>query len=369
MRKVSIEELQPGMVLAKTIFNASGNVLLSGGMVLSPNFIQRLIELNIPAVFIRDEQIGDLEVPDVISEQMRMQAQKAVKDIFSGVQRYKRVDIAAAKNVVNSLVDELLGNRQVLINLTDIRAHDDYVFGHCVNVAVLALLTGISMAYNEIQLQNLGVGALLHDLGKTQLDKSILDKAGALTESEFEQFKLHTHYGFETLRAQPELSILSAHVAFQHHERVDGTGYPRGLKDTEIHEYARIVAVADAYDQLTTDRLQRRACHTYEAMRKIVNLTGQYFDSEVTKAFLGNIAVYPIGSIVALNSGEIAIVVDNRRNFPTQPVVRVILDVQRNKVTELQEIDLAKKESVKIIQLLNEGAEHLPSIQEVGRRI
>lgn len=357
------------MVLAKTIFNASGNVLLSGGMALNPNFIQRLIDLNIPAVFIRDEQIGDLEVPDVVSDQMRMQAQKAVKDIFSGVQRYRRVDIAAAKNVVNSLVDELLANRQVLINLTDIRAHDDYVFGHSVNVAVLSLLAGISMSYNEIQLQNLGVGALLHDLGKVQIDKSILEKSGVLTESEFEQYKLHTHYGFETLRAQPELSILSAHVAFQHHERVDGEGYPRGLKNTEIHEYSRIVAVANFYDELTTERLGHKARQSHEAVRKIVQLSGSHFDPEVTGAFLSNIAIYPIGSIVALSSGEIAIVVDNHRHYPMQPVVRIILDSQRNKVTGLQELDLAKKESMKIIQLLNEGTDYLPSIQEVGRRI
>ncbi|MFZ3172696.1 MAG: HD-GYP domain-containing protein [Carboxydocellales bacterium] len=368
MLKVNIQDLKPGMTLAKTIFNSSGNVLLSGGMVLNTNFIQRLIELSIPAIFIRGDHLDDLEVPDVISEQLRVTAQKSVKDVFSGMQRYSRVDISAAKNLVNCMMDELIANRQVMINLTDIRAHEDYVFGHSVNVAVLSILTGISMSFNEIQLRNLGVGALLHDLGTVQIDKTILNKVSKLSPSEFEQYKNHTYYGFETLRAQTELSILSAHVAFQHHELLDGTGYPRGLKGSDIHEYSMIVAIADLYDELTTDYLQRKACHSHDAIRKIAGLAGIQYDLDITKAFLGNIAIYPIGSIVSLSTGEIAIVVDNRKNYPLSPVVRIILDSQHMK-TEHREIDLAKDASVKILQLLNDISEVLPSIQEVCKRI
>lgn len=369
MRRIEINDANPGMVLGKTIYTSSGNILLRAGMRISPKYIHRLKELGIPAIYVKDEVFFDVDIPEVISEETRQQAQRAVRDIFADVQRCRRVDISTAKDVVNGFVDELLANPKVIVNLTDVRSYDDYTFGHSVNVCVLSLLTGISLGYNEIQLRNLGVGALLHDLGKTQVDKKILQKPGPLSEAEFTAMKEHTCYGFEILRSEQELSLLSAHVALQHHERVDGSGYPRAMCGGEIHEYARITAVADVYDAMTSDRQYRKALHTSEVVQKIISYIGKQFDPEITRAFLGNIAVYPIGSIVTLSTREVAIVVDNHKNNPMNPVVRVILDEYGNRIPAEREIDLAKGGSVRITTLLNQESKNLPSIADIQSRL
>ena len=156
--------------------------------------------------------------------------------------------------MVDQIIDELLADLSVLVNLTDIRTFDDYTFASLSNVSVLAIMTGITMGYNDLQLKELGVGAILHDLGKIRIDKSILSKTGELSKEEYEEVKRHPVYGFEILRQYQDVSLLSANVAFQHHERWDGSGYPRGLSGENILEYARIVAACDVYDALLADR-------------------------------------------------------------------------------------------------------------------
>lgn len=369
MRKVSITQVIPGMVIARTIHSSSGHVLLSKGMTLNPMYIRRLKDLGIPAIYILEKHLGDREVEDVVSEKTRLETQKTVRSLFAEIHRNKQVDIAAAKAAVNNIVDELLRNRKVLLNLTDIRSFDDYIFAHCVNVCILAVMTAISMDYNELQLRDLGVGAILHDMGKMLVSKSILDKPGKLTPPEMAKVQEHSRFGFDVLREQRELSLLSAHVAFQHHEKVDGTGYPRGLKGIEIHEFSRIVAVADVYDALTADRVYRKAFLPHEALKMVSDGSGSQFDTEIVKFFMKKVAPFPIGSIVALNTGEVGVVVDNHRKNPSRPVIRIVLSSQKRNVMELAEIDLIKNNEIEITRVLNEDDPLIPAVNEMSMRI
>ncbi|TLM97807.1 HD-GYP domain-containing protein, partial [bacterium] len=326
MRKMSISKVFPGMVTARTIYSSSGHVLLSKGISLNPMFIRRLKELKIPAVYVQEGYLRERdEVEDIVSEKTRMETQQTVRRIFSEINRHKRVNIMAAKAAVNNIVDELLRNRRVVINLTDIRSYDDYIFGHCVNVCILSVMTAITLEYNELQLRDLGVGAILHDIGKLLVSKEILDKPGKLTPAEMDTVKEHSRHGFAILREHQELSLLAAHIAFQHHEKVDGTGYPRGLKGSEILEFSRIAAVADVYDALTADRVYRKAFMPHEALKIISEGSGTHFDSEVVRAFMKKVAPFPVGTIIALNSGDVGIVVDNHRKNPARPVIRIVL--------------------------------------------
>ncbi|KAB2953359.1 HD-GYP domain-containing protein [Heliorestis acidaminivorans] len=358
MRKISIEQLTPGMILARSLYSSDGKTLLGAGITVSAPFIKRLQKIGIPAVFIKDQLIDDLPLPQVISEEVRNATIKTVRDIFQRVQLAgeNKINAKEVKKAVSRLLDEVISNRHILIHMSDIRSHDDYTFGHSVNVAVLSIMTGLAMGYNELQLRDLACGALLHDLGKMLVPLEILNKPGALTDDEFREIQKHSNYGFELIRNQrEEFSSLSAHVAFQHHERFDGSGYPRGLKGEGIHEYARIVAIADMYDALVADRVYRKAFLPYQAHEMILAATTHHLDPTIAQSFLQNIAIYPIGSVVQLSSLEIGIVVDVNKLFQTRPVVRLIASTEGQPLTDCVEIDLTRHPTLFINKILTEN--------------
>lgn len=340
------------MFLAKPIFTLNGRILLAPGIELTEPYIARLRAIGIPAVFVSTGVAADPDIPDLITDQVRIEAQYAVQQLFVGAGENKRISTALAKKAINNVVDELLSNRQVLVNVTDIRSTGNFLFGHSVSVAVFSIMTGICLEYNELQLRDLGVGALLHDIGKTMLDKGLVEKHLKLTTEEKQKYKEHPEFGFEILRSQKDLNLLSSHIAFQHHERIDGCGFPRGLADQEIHEYARIVAIADAYDLLTADRGEYRGLSTSGAVKQLLTQVDTHFDRDITRAFISNIAIYPIGTMVKLSSGETGVVVDNHRNAPLSPVILVLLNHNEKETETHREIDLSKDSSVTIVSQL-----------------
>jgi HD-GYP domain-containing protein (c-di-GMP phosphodiesterase class II) len=215
-------------------------------------------------------------------------------------------------------------------------------------------MCGISLSYHDLKLKELGIGALLHDIGKTKIDISILNKEEDLTREEFIEIKKHSEYGFNILRQYPDVSLLSAHIAFQHHERWDGKGYPRQLDGDKILEYARIVAVADVYDALLADRPYRPSYSVSQAITILQRMSGIYLDPECVTALIANIAIYPIGSIVELNSGDIGIVVDNNKETPNRPILKIVYDTKNQRMIRPHEVDLSKLSTVVIRKTLTE---------------
>jgi len=352
MRRILLDNITSGMKLAKPLYTAEGMVLLNAGIELSERFIKRLKELDVTYVYVEDELTQDIDIPDVISEKTRVEAVTNAKKVMDQIRLGKGIDAGQAKKITNTLVDELCQNQGVMANFIDMRTRSDYLFAHSVNVCVLSVMTGISLGYDELRLQDLGVGALLHDVGKILISPEILNKTDRLTPEEGEEVKKHPGLGFELLRKNPEISLVSAHCAFQHHERFDGTGYPRGLKNSEIHQYAQIVAIADVYDALTSDAAYRRAMPVYEAVSIIAKSGGVYFDNDLVNAFVDNIAVYPIGSVVRLNNNQIGVVVDISRECKSRPVVRVILNENKQNITGVVEIDLSKNSRLYIADVV-----------------
>jgi len=355
MRRINIENLQADMIVARNIFNSEGRVLLSSGVMLSDPYIKRLGSLGIASVYIKDDIFGDIDdIPEVISEQTRIETVKIVKNSFNNMERNHKLNVHLIKDQVNNLIEELLVNPNVLVNLTDIRTYDDYTFAHSVNVCILSLMTGVTLSYDGFKLKELGVGALLHDIGKIKLDKSTLNKADDLTQDEYSDVKQHAESGFEILRKYYDISLLSAHIAFQHHERWNGTGYPRGLVGNDIHEYGRIVAVADVYDALLADRPYRSSYSVNQAITILKRMAGNCLDPRCITALISNVAIYPVGSIVELNSGAVGIVVDVNKEMPTRPVVRVVYDRTGEKLNNSHEVDLSKMSTIMIIKSLND---------------
>ncbi|NLU46504.1 MAG: HD-GYP domain-containing protein [Syntrophomonadaceae bacterium] len=353
MRKIRIDELKTGMVVARAIVDSDGRVLLYSGIQLNERYINKLRELGLNSVYIRDA-FDHVQVNDVISDETRIQAIRVVKDNFQALENQHKLNIRAVKAMVDQIIDELLADLSVLVNLTDIRTFDDYTFAHSVNVAVLAIMTCITMGYNDLQLKELGVGAILHDLGKIRIDKSILSKTGELSKEEYEEVKRHPVYGFEILRQYQDVSLLSAHVAFQHHERWDGSGYPRGLSGENILEYARIVAACDVYDALLADRPYRASYTVSQALTILKRMCGLFLDKRCVDALTSNIAVYPIGSVVQLSTGDVGVVVDVNKESPTRPVVRLVIDRYGSRMHNPQEVDLSKYTTVMVAKSLTE---------------
>lgn len=342
MRRILLDNITSGMKLAKPLYTADGKILLNAGLEMKERYIERLRDLDVTYIYIEDELTADIDVPDVVSDQSRLEAVATAKQIMETVKTGRKVDAGPAKKIANNLVDELCRNAGTLVNFIDMRTKTDYVFSHSVNVCILAVMTGINLGFDELRLRDLGVGALLHDVGKTLVPPEIVNKTDRLTLSELAEIRKHTEYGFEILRKNPDISLMSAHCAFQHHERYDGSGYPRALVGSDIHQFAHIVALADVYDALTSDVTYRKAVPVYEALAIITKAAGTYFDPELVDHFVSNIAPYPIGSVVRLSNNQVGVVVDISHEAKTKPVVRIIADELRQRMNRIVEIDLYK---------------------------
>ncbi len=357
MRRVSVDSLLPGMRVGHNIYNSRGETLISHDVVLNKRYIDSLKRLGIPALYIIDESLPDFYIDDVITERSRVEAIKLVRNILQGQQAAKsRLDnalINGSRETISDIIEQLLDNPGLMVNMIDIRSIDDYLFGHSVNVCVLSLITGISLGYDRGSLMNLGLGSLMHDMGKTLIPGHILNKPGPLSDDEFNVIKKHSEYGYSILTNNDSyIKKLSALIALQHHERYNGEGYPKGLLGANIHEFSQIVGIADVFDAMTADRVYRKAHPPYEAFEMLAGSGDFFFDYKLVLAFLSNIAAYPAGTIVWLSSKEIAIVVETPKGFPLYPRVKVIYDTAGNKIPEPVDIDLSTQNEITVIKVI-----------------
>lgn len=356
MRRVPTSFLQPGMEVAHPVFSNDGVVLLSEGVKLTADYIRRLEKRGIPFLYITDSISEDIYINDVILESLRVEAIKQVKSIINKVVNKNNdfIDSKMLKSIVNEIVGQLLSNRNVLYDLVDIRSVDDYLYGHSVNVCVLAVMTGITMGYRQDRLEELAVGALLHDLGKSMVPLEILNKRGKLSAEEFEEIKKHPDHSLQILRKKGEISSVSRAIAYQHHERYNGDGYPRGIKKDEFIEPAQIVGMVDVYDAITSERVYKKALPAFEAYEMLSASGDHYFKYDIVKKFLSQVAVYPSGSLVTLSTGQVGIVVENDKSYPLSPKVRAILEPDGTLLKPMRIINLCEVLNVVIHKVLSE---------------
>lgn len=311
--------------------------------------------MGIGSLYIEDEVFGgNIDIECVVSQETHAESVKLLKETYSSMQNERYVDTLSLQKTVNDIIDEILRNYGTLINFYEIRTYDDHTFNHSVDVCILSILTGITLGYNRLKLRELGIGALLHDIGKVKTSKEILNKPGSLSPDELKQIRRHPEDGFNILRRYVDIPLLSAHIAFQHQERLDGSGYPRGLTGGAIHEYARLVMVADVFNALTSDRPYRMAYPVVQAIDIIKSLAGTLFEKEFVAALFSNISPFPAGTVVLLNTGEIGQVVKTDKRDPTRPVIKILFDRKSNKLSRPFKIDLSGEPSLSIVKILSE---------------
>ena len=343
MRIIGVSKCEAGMILGKAILFNGATTLLEAGTELTVSYINRLDKLGITEIYIEDDISKDIVVRDVVEEKTRLEAIEFVKSTMNSYCAGDLLYSVEMLAVVSKIIDDILSLDDIIVNLTDIKSYDNYTYLHSVNVCVLSIITGaeLELSYNE--LKELGVGALLHDIGKVMIPPQILQKQSALTNEEYEIIKQHSIMGYNILKTMPQISEVSAMVALCHHERFDGKGYASGLAKDEIHIYSRIVAIADIFDALTSDRIYRKKISTNQAIDYLTVIAVASLDSNVLCHFTKIIPPYPIGTGVILNNGEKGIVIKLNKNLPTRPVIRIVFNTDGSKKLYFNEVNLADK--------------------------
>lgn len=323
MRLVPANCLRDGMRLAKPLHRGL-NTMLSAGVTLNESYIQAICRSGFTSVYIDDDLSRDIEVADLISEELRRETIRGLHRIISAAEEGRRAPSRAGLTAqVEYIVQELSSSRSVLVNMLDLSSFDNYTYCHSMNVAVLSIVLGFALNFSISDLVALGCGALLHDMGKVFISRQIIQKSGPLTDEEVALVHTHPRRGFDFISAEYQLLPRSCRAILEHHERFDGSGYPSGRRGAEISLFGRVVAVADVYDALISERPYRRALPPNEGVEYVMASSGSLFDPEVVSTFVRRIAPYPVGTSVRLSNGWTALVVRNYAACCLRPLVRV----------------------------------------------
>jgi HD-GYP domain-containing protein (c-di-GMP phosphodiesterase class II) len=345
MLRLSVKDLKKGMIVAQSIYNNHGGSYLVRGSAITPEYIRQLQKIGIPTVNVTsaDPNFQLLPPEDVVQETTRIDAIQHVFEAFQSIEQEGRLDAEAMERVSDNILIDLIQRKENLIQLTDIRLHDTYTFAHSVNVAILSAMLGLHCHYTKKDLTLLTLGALLHDLGKIGIPAEILTKNTRLTDEEFATIKQHPELGAKRIHEMdhilPSTSLLAA-IAREHHEHVDGRGYPRGLDGEKIHRFAKIVAIADVYDALTSERPYKRAYTPNVAYNIMKNVNIGQFDETLLDIFFNNVAIYPVGTILKTTWGY-AIVKQCEFGKTESPTIILFADLEGKVLKEPITIHLA----------------------------
>ncbi|ANS73721.1 histidine kinase [Paenibacillus yonginensis] len=369
MRLLPVKSLQPGMRLAQKIYNDDGLILLSDEVELTASLIKRLSSLGIDFVYISDPRTQDIQIPELISAETERMAIQELRTNFLKISNHSLKGLVypylgkAFLNVVESIMKDLGSRDNVLIMLGNIHTADHTLFRHSLNVCIYTLMLGKAFGYSQRELTVLGLGAVLHDIGKVKIDPAILHKPERLSQVEFEVMKQHAEIGYRMLKDEPGIPLQAAHCAYQHHERIDGSGYPRGLMGSDIHEYAQWISIADSYDAMTSQRVYNQALLPHQAVEILYAGCGTLYDKQKLEIFRDHVAIYPLGMTVVLNTGEVGVVSRIHPFAPQRPVVRVLYGPGHEELQTPYELDLMKKLNLVITGIDNESA--LPKLEQV----
>ena len=257
-------------------------------------------------------------------------AKIVIDNMFNAVRSGGLFHIDQVRQSVEDCVNNIIVNPHSMLWLSMIKNKDEYTSEHSLNVAILSIALGRAEGLVQSDLEDLGICAMLHDVGKTKIPSEILNREGSLDEQEFEVMKMHTIHGKKLLIGQPNIPAAAVDIALSHHERMDGSGYPVGLNANQIPYLVRIVAIADAYDAMTSGRVYCEAKPAAEALKLLLDAKDSHFDALLINKFIESIGVYPIGSIAELNSGEAGIVLPTDTNNGLRPLVLVMRDADKS---------------------------------------
>lgn len=276
------------------------------------------------------------------------QSKQAVVSMFQEARMGKAIDHGAASALVEEISGSVMRNPGALISLARLKTADDYTYMHSVAVCALMVALARQLGLDEQATREAGMAGLLHDLGKAVMPPEVLNKPGKLTDEEFAIMKSHPGEGHRMLVGGGAVGEIPLDVCLHHHEKIDGSGYPHGLKDEQISQFAKMGAVCDVYDAITSNRPYKAGWDPAESIRKMAEWTG-HFDQRIFQAFVKSIGIYPTGSLVKLASGRLGVVIEQSPKSLLTPTVKVFFSTKSKTYIPPETIDLAKAGAEKII--------------------
>ncbi len=383
MRKIPVEELKPGMRFDKPVYIDKNNMLVSANISIKTDDIKKLMrwgisevetsgnllstdnELQAAAVKSSGQSSEDarkiLEEYNVLLTKRRAlievhkEACDAITNVYNSIKAEEIFTTDQIEVSLSKIIDLMKENKNIFLFLYGLDEGKNYLVVHSVNVTFYSLLIGMALKYTPVKLRELGLGTMLIDAGMVKMPAYIIHKQSNLTDHEFNQIKTHPLLGYRALRQLGKVPEKSANICLQHHEQFDGKGYPRGLKGTQIDEYARIASISDSYEAQIASRSYRKRLFFYHAMKNLLSSGINRFDPVILRVFLSRMSVYPIGSIVELNDNSVGIVVGSVPQKPLRPLVKLIFDSEKNPIEETLIINLLEESSLYITRAMDES--------------
>ena len=391
IKKIPIDELKPGMQvvqLSSEVWEHMPFLYSTPGVIESEDHLAKIKEQGYRHCFIEASDNGggvslDKRLDSMLAEREHTQpspplvpferemavAQMAYENAMLHARRIvtdtklgRKVQFGDTVETVGSMVDSALRNHHTLLCLLKLNDYDEYTYVHCINVAAIAVIYGEYLGMTREELVVLGAAGMMHDLGKTAVPDSIINKRGRLTEAEFKEIMRHPRYGYDMLARDPAVPQEALDAVLHHHERGNGRGYPSGLKKSETSAMGRIIALADVYDALTSDRSYKDAILPNKALAIMYGMREHDFDPLEVQLFIKCLGIYPSGSLVKLNTGDYGVVFETNPLKPLAPKVKVILNEHLRPVQPSM-LDLAGE------QALDRGVEILECADPAAFRI
>lgn len=345
-------QLKPGMKIDQSIVDRLGRNLVTRGSILDEYIIDSMLKMGIMTIYIQEGTIEPEDIESKISPEIKRKIEKLHTDdpakvnlsasvrkrVSEGIQFiYNNAESDKLANATDRIASDLMkaidSNDAIAIDINELKTSDEYTFKHSVDVATIAMILGKQQGLSKQQVYELGVSGLLHDVGKTKIPIEILNKPARLNDDEFAIMKQHSVYGYHMLEKKGEFNKEICYAVLQHHEKINGKGYPLGFNEKQITPYAKILSVADIYDALVTERPYKSAFSQRDAVEMIMSMTGE-LDMTAMKSFLESMILYPVDSIVDLSNGEKAKVVKNSPHYILRPTV---VGIESGKVYNLGE--------------------------------
>jgi len=375
IKKIAIDQLRPGMHVHDLNFGWSDHPLARSDFLLEDaRALAQIRSLGIRELYIdtdkgldiadartQNEVEQDLEQemtqvalaqppeqpPTPLATELRRarplqrQALELIRRAMEQTGRGQPPELPPLTELIEALMDSLERNRDALLGLTRVRRIGRYTLEHSFNAAVLTIAFARTLGLERAHTAEIALGALLHDIGKSLIPEGIVNKPGALTDDELALVHAHVLHAHELLRTLPGMPEPALRLIAEHHERLDGSGYPRGRRGLEISRQGRMAAIIDVYDAITADRVYQTGLEPHLALRKLLEWSRFHFDADLVQRFIRCLGIYPVGSLVRLDSGLLGVVVGGGRKGPLQPVVRVFMNANQRRSVALYDLDLS----------------------------